>query len=321
MMEYPEVSVCIPAYNYGHYLPDAIESVLNQTFKDIELIVVDNCSSDDTPHIVALYSILDPRVKYFCNDTNIGLVGNLNRCLEHARGKYIKILCADDVLEPTCLEKSVDIMEQYKNVELVSVARWMATEDLHPVKPLGFTDGFMVLDGPEAISRCLLYGNQIGEPTAVLFRRKSAGRGFDARYKQIDDLEMWFRLLESGDLAHIPEPLCRIRQHGVQDTNRNIKLLAFADEEFMLLNEYLVKEYVTLSCFNRQRARYNRAYLIWDLGSPYSWRETLSKISRHCNPVLFFLFFGIKKSKIHFVAHLRKWIKYLHAGRIATNPR
>jgi len=321
MIEYPEVSVCIPTYNYGHYLPDAIESVLDQTFKDIELIVVDNCSSDDTKNIVALFSILDPRVKYYCNEANIGLVGNLNRCLEHAKGKYIKILCADDVLEPTCLEKSVNIMEHYPNVELVSVARLIATEDFHPIKTLGFTDEFIVLNGPEAISKCLLYGNQIGEPTAVLFRRNSAGRGFDARYKQVDDLEMWFRLLELGDLAHIPETLCKIRQHGVQDTNNNIKLLTFADEEFMLLNEYLMKEYVTLSYFNKQRARYNRAYLIWDLGSSYRYRETLAKISQHCNLALFFFFLGIKKLKIHLAAQLDKWLKYLHAARIATNPR
>jgi glycosyltransferase involved in cell wall biosynthesis len=315
MNEYPKVSVCIPTYNYGHFLPDAIDSVLKQTFKEIELIIVDNCSSDDTKNIVDSYSILDSRVKYYCNETNVGLVGNFNRCMEHAKGTYIKILCADDILEPACLEQSVNMMESYANVEIVSVARLLVNNEFHPIKTLNFSKKFEIIKGFEAINKCLLYGNLIGEPTAVIFRKKSVERGFDPRYTQITDLEMWFRFLEKGALAHIPETLCKIRQHGEQVTINSIKRFNFADEEFMLLKEYLNKNYVTLSFLKKKMAKYNRAYLIYDLCSKKYYSDTLSVISKHCNMTFFVIFLWVKKLKCHSFAYFKKCLGNLKLKR------
>ena len=93
----PKISVCIPTYNYAHYISFAVESVLNQQFTDFELIIVDDCSKDNTEEVVSRF-LYDKRVSFEKNERNLGLVGNWNKCLSKARGEYIKFVFADDML-------------------------------------------------------------------------------------------------------------------------------------------------------------------------------------------------------------------------------
>jgi len=234
----PKVSVCIPTYNYGQFIPDAIESVLGQTFFDFELLVVDNCSTDNTKELVEIYSRRDARVAYFCNEENLGMVGNWNRCLKHASGEYVKILCADDLLAPTCLERQVLEFEKNPGVELVTCIRQMTTNDLRPTRELRYGNSYAVVEGADAIRTCFKYGNRIGEPTAVMFRRDHAHRGFDPQYSQLIDQEMWYHLLEKGKLAFVPEILCLFRQHQQQGTATSIRSLSFIDDGFLLYRKY-----------------------------------------------------------------------------------
>src|SRR6185369_17120096 len=155
----------------------------------------------------------DSRIRYFCNETNVGPRENLNRCLQHATGDYVKILCADDLLEPECLAKMVQVMEANPQVSLAACGRILVDSTLNFIKQESYSTTFQILHGAEAITRCLFYGNYIGEPAAVLFRRNDALRGFNTSYAQLIDLEMWFYLMEKGDFAAIPEGLCRLRQH------------------------------------------------------------------------------------------------------------
>src|SRR5687768_14893088 len=91
----PRVSVLIPTYNYARYLDEAIQSAIRQTFTDFEIIIVDNNSTDNTAEVISKY-LTDPRIRYYRNKSNIGLINNFNRCLELATGQYIKFLLADD---------------------------------------------------------------------------------------------------------------------------------------------------------------------------------------------------------------------------------
>ena len=102
----PRVSVCIPAYNYAHYLGDAIESVLQQNFDDWELVVCDNASSDNTTELVASYD--DPRIIYHRYKITVPPSYSFNRCYEAASGEYVLTLCADDMLAPDTLELLVE---------------------------------------------------------------------------------------------------------------------------------------------------------------------------------------------------------------------
>jgi glycosyltransferase involved in cell wall biosynthesis len=100
-----KVSVCVPAYNAAAYLRQCIESALAQTFGDFELVLVDNASTDDTVAIAHEYARIDRRIGVYQNAQNIGFLGNFNRCLDLAQGEWLKFLCTDDWLQPTCLER------------------------------------------------------------------------------------------------------------------------------------------------------------------------------------------------------------------------
>ena len=138
MNNYPKISVCIPTYNYGRFISASIESVLAQTFQDFELIIVDNCSTDDTEKIVSHYFSSCLKIKYVCNTENIGMTANWNRCLALSSGEYVKILCADDLLRPDCLQKSVEILDVNRNVELMATARLLVDENLLPGRTLRY---------------------------------------------------------------------------------------------------------------------------------------------------------------------------------------
>ncbi|MBI5418627.1 MAG: glycosyltransferase family 2 protein [Deltaproteobacteria bacterium] len=247
----PKVSVCIPTYNYAHYLPDAVGSVLAQTFPDYELVVVDNCSTDKTPDIVRKYIDSGAKIRYYRNERNVGQTGNFNLCLKYAAGDYIKILCADDLLEPACLEKLVSAMESHPRASLAGSARMLVNDSLRPLKVLSYSDRFVEDNGFNVIKRCLLKGNLIGEPTSVLFRKIHAERGFTTTYKQLIDLEMWFHLLEQGDFVFLPEPLSKFRRHEGQLTWEYIKDPAFFGDGWRIFNEYIDKDYVRMSAVRK----------------------------------------------------------------------
>ena len=104
-MEQPLVSVCIPAYNNAAYIKDTIDSILRQTYTNLELVICDDNSKDDTVEVIE--SIKDSRIKLIKNEKNLGMSGNWNNCLKHCTGEYIKLICADDMLREDCLEKEV----------------------------------------------------------------------------------------------------------------------------------------------------------------------------------------------------------------------
>jgi len=294
----PKVSICIPTYNYGQFIADTIESVLAQSYVDYELIVVDNCSSDNTRDIVSAYMAKDRRIRYYCNESNIGMVGNWNRCLQYTRGDYVKILCADDLLDPTCIERSMEFFDRYPNASLVTCIRQIVDEQLKPMADVAYADSTNIESGRSVIRRCFFEGNLIGEPTAVMFRRKDAGRGFDSRYKQLIDLEMWFHLLEKGDFAFIAEALCSFRQHEEQGTKSSIKEFTVIDDELLLRETYLNKSYIGDSLMNVIRWKFHLAQIIWN-HRKYGIESAMvkKKLAQHYPLLLFYIALYFVKAK------------------------
>ncbi|OLY94157.1 glycosyltransferase family 2 protein [Cnuella takakiae] len=212
----PKVSVLIPTYNYARFLDEAIQSVLAQTYTDFELLIMDNCSTDNTEAVVRPY-LQDPRVTYYKNEKNLGLVGNWNKCLDHARGEYIKFLCADDKFHPHLLEKFVAVMEAYPSVMLVtSYNTYFGDRNRERVRP--FTG---LVNGQEARKHMISEGgkNWIGEPSAVMFRSSGLAVGhFNPKLVALIDKEYWLRLLTMGDCYVIPESLSYFRWHDSAQT-------------------------------------------------------------------------------------------------------
>src|SRR5579871_2408743 len=112
-----KVSVLLPSYNAAAYLAEAINSALSQSFDDLEVLVLDNASTDDTSAVVAGFS--DPRVRYIRNKTNLGFAGNVELGRSLARGKYAVVLNADDAWEPTYLQNAVALLETQPEVVFV----------------------------------------------------------------------------------------------------------------------------------------------------------------------------------------------------------
>ena len=199
----PLVSVCIPTYRGAAFLPATIDSVLNQSYPNFEIWILDDNSPDDTPAIVSRYT--DVRIRYLRNARNLGPEGNWNRCLELAQGKYFKLLPQDDLLEPDCLQEQVSLLEADPAHEIALVfgsrgiidpqGRTLITRGLPRTKP-GRIGGLAL------IKRCIRAGaNLIGEPGNVLFRCEIIERvgTYDATYPYVIDLDYWFRILLHGD--------------------------------------------------------------------------------------------------------------------------
>ncbi|MBI1175191.1 MAG: glycosyltransferase [Sideroxydans sp.] len=261
----PRVSICVPVRNGEDFLGQALESVLEQSFDDYEIIVVDNASTDGTVSLIEklIADNSEAPLRLFRNECNIGLVGNFNACLKQARGKYVKFLCADDLLLPSCLEKMAHVLDTHPSVSLVAGGRLImdATEAKIGIQRYAYTE--KTVPGKEAINRCLFGANYIGEPTAVMFRLESALRGFREEFSHLMDMEMWFYLLEQGDLAILPEPLCAIRRHSEQMTAVNIKSGALVEDNVRLFEEYARKPYIRNSWAHHALRKVRMAYRIW----------------------------------------------------------
>jgi glycosyltransferase involved in cell wall biosynthesis len=211
----PLVSVCIPSYCGGPYIGAAIESVLNQTFTDFELIVIDDHSSDDTCEVVARYK--DPRLRLVRSDKNIGAEGNWNRCLGEARGVYVKILPQDDLIRSDCLEKQVSVLktDRASSLSFVFAARDIVSSEGRTIMRRGYPTRKTGSVDARSLTRATARagGNLIGEPGSVLFRRSSIDKVgvFDGSIPYVIDLDYWVRLLSVGDAYYIAESLSSFR--------------------------------------------------------------------------------------------------------------
>src|SRR5438445_9575934 len=212
-MPRPKVSVCIPTYNRSSYLARTVSTVLAQTFKDYELIVVDNASDDDTPQVVA--ALTDPRIRYYRNESNLGMVGNWNRCVQLAQADYVAILHDDDLWSEHYLARVVPVLDHHGNVGLVYSAAVIVDGDGKPHHVHTHWTDNRIVNGRLEFSE-LIVNNRILCPTVTVRRMCYERRGvFDESVLLGADWEMWLRICLYYDVAYIAEPLAYYRmQYG-----------------------------------------------------------------------------------------------------------
>jgi glycosyltransferase involved in cell wall biosynthesis len=259
----PKVSVCIPVFNGASYVGATIDSVLKQKFHDFEIVVVDNCSTDHTEAIVAEHMLLSEKIIFYKNEKNIGMAENFNKCLEYARGKNIKYLCADDLLLPDCLETMVNGLDAHPEVSLVCGGRLSINEYGKSFGLNRYSSETQIVQGHEAITRCLFGLNFIGEPSAVLFRKSELLARFRSELPQLMDMDVWFRLLEKGHLLSIKTPLCSIRSHDAQMTRENINSGKFIEDYIRVFDEFSKKPYVKSNLWLVFWYRFLMTYRVW----------------------------------------------------------
>ena len=210
----PLISVCIPTFNSEKYIIECLQSVLNQTYTEFEIIISDNDSSDDTLNLIE--SFKDERIKIFKNEKNIGMGNNFNKVCRHASGEYIKLLPSDDTLTPDSLEKSVEPYIINDDVSLVMTAKSLVNSNSKILieKVSFFSQGkHKSLD---VTNKILKSGrNPLGEPGLALFKKSDFVKvgGFNHNLTLVIDLDFWIKILNIGKLYFIDEPLATFRIH------------------------------------------------------------------------------------------------------------
>ena len=225
-----KVSVCIPTHNGAAYLRQAIESARAQSYRDFELLIVDDDSSDDTIQIVEEFARIDSRIRVHRNPQRLGLAGNWNRCLELARGEWIKFLFQDDYLHPNCIELLLGLAAR-SGATLLACQRDLEFE---PSLPAEFKNAFVryvvenelagrfpnttgAISAAEFAAHAALYPslNCIGEPTVVMFHHSVVERfgRFNPELRQLVDWEYWMRIAVNDGLHYLDESLATFRVH------------------------------------------------------------------------------------------------------------
>ncbi len=223
----PLVSICIPNYNGSRYLSESIKSALSQTYENIEVIVVDNCSTDGSWKIISSFK----GVQSYRNKYNIGYVGNLNRCVEYARGKYIKILHADDILEKDAIEKQVKMLESGKSIGLVYGSVSIINDDGTKTGVVISSDTDVKIERIKKLDQ-LLRGNHIMFPSAMVRKECFGGTGiFDEELPFCCDWDMWMRICLKYDAACLKDIVANYRVHIESGSQKyEMKNLAALDQ-------------------------------------------------------------------------------------------
>ena len=214
----PKISLIMSVYNGEDYLRDAIESVLNQTFKDFELIVINDCSTDSTGEILNRFAELDKRVKVHTNEVNLRLPSSLNKAITLAQGKYIARMDADDICLPERLEKQYQFMENNPGVALSS-CRFMTLKN-----GLVSSGGCGGKSDNESIKALLLVTNPILHPGIIAKADAIRSLGYDKNFTCTEDMELWTRFVMAGyDIEIMPEYLMIYRLHDKQITETTLE--------------------------------------------------------------------------------------------------
>jgi glycosyltransferase involved in cell wall biosynthesis len=213
----PKISVVIPAYNAEIYLSESIESILNQSFSDFELVIIDDCSVDNSWEIINKYALQDSRVKIHRNQRNLGIAGNRNKGIELSCGDYLAWQDADDISIPTRLERQVSFLETHKDVGIVGGYLEIFRES----KVLG--ERRYPLDDL-SLRRCIFRYSPIAQPAAMI-RMEALNRvgAYDLSLPPAEDLDMTFRIGELYKLANLDLVLVRYRESVTSATATSLK--------------------------------------------------------------------------------------------------
>jgi glycosyltransferase involved in cell wall biosynthesis len=244
-MNNSSVSICVPTYNGREHLKECIASIRAQSFKDFEVVICDDQSSDGTLDFARELAKGDERFRFIQNPRRFGLVGNWNNCMGQARGEWIKFVFQDDLIERRCVERLVTSCEERKK-PFGFCRRRVIFDDLAPATIRDYFEEHQKLLSsfygtedsyvdPVAFARMAAEYpdpnlNLVGEPTVALFHRslvKTCG-SFVPAMVQACDSEFWMRLATNVGVVHVAEPLATFRVHSKSTTSHNTAGRAYA---------------------------------------------------------------------------------------------
>jgi glycosyltransferase involved in cell wall biosynthesis len=252
MTDVPRVSVCIPVYNGARYLPQAIESVLDQEFTDFELVICDDASTDETPELCERYR--DDRIRYVRFDTRVGQAGNFNRCFDASRGPLVTLLHADDFYLPTLLARRVTQLEDHPEAGFACGALRMVD-----------ASGATVSMGRQWSTGRLFHRGELVEPllhgcvilALGLVLRRECSVKFRTDLTWGHDWDWVIRLAETNRAYYDPDAAACYRVHDASGTAEILNAAKNGDQERRILEEALAR----LPASDRRTAALRRSSL------------------------------------------------------------
>ena len=196
-----KVSIVLPTYNGARYLCESIKSCLEQTYSEIELVIVDDCSMDQTPQILLVYED-DPRVKIIRHAVNLKLPAALNTGFAHTSGDYLTWTSDDNMFAPSAIKRMVNYLEKHPDVRFVYTDYWLIDKDGRTIRRVS-------AEPPEHLRErcavaCFLYHREVYEDVG----------DYDPHLFRIEDYDYWLRVVQRFKLGYLPEALYYYRRHS-----------------------------------------------------------------------------------------------------------
>lgn len=247
MPDNPRITVFMPMFNAEKFVSEAVDSILNQTFKDFELLIIDDGSTDRSREIIESYQ--DPRIRLYSNEGNQGLPYTRNRGLELARGKYLAVMDADDISTPYRLAKQLDYMEKHPETVVLASGKDLLTEEDNIHDSYGIKEklySFLFYRTSQQIGINLIFENIISNSTTMI--RLSFLTQHKIHYNSqcfvMQDYELWTQIFaQGGEFYLLREALVKYRSNQSNITTRTRKE---ATEKRRILQRMIQKNYLQM---------------------------------------------------------------------------
>ncbi|UFX82761.1 glycosyltransferase family 2 protein [Candidatus Absconditicoccus praedator] len=242
----PKISVIMPVYNTEKYISETIESILNQTFKDFEFVIIDDYSNDGTFQILQSYANQDSRIKLIQNPENIGVVKTRNKLFSKVspESKYIAIIDSDDIAEPDRLQKQFDFLEENNEYSIVGSNITIIDENGQKIGQRKYPSNH------EQVSKTILKKSPLAQPVVMIRKKDLEKVGYyNEEFERCQDYELWFRFFDAGyKIANIQENLLNYRVFEGQGKSKHLKLTL--KNTIKVQSKYLFKiKYFDISSF------------------------------------------------------------------------
>jgi len=233
-INYPLVSVLMTAYNRELYIAEAIESVLAQDYENYELIIVDDCSSDNTVEIAKSYQKKDSRIQVYVNEKNLGDYPNRNRAASYAKGYYLKYLDSDDLIYPWGLRVMVYCMEKFPVAGFGLMSYGLPLNIPYPILTESI-DAFRFFYFKFALI-------SMG-PSGAIFRKDAFEnvKGFSGK-PYVGDSEMWIKMASKYSMVRMPLDLVWWREHNGQQINEGRKNNYYLENQYNIFIDGIINE-------------------------------------------------------------------------------
>ena len=211
----PILSVLMPVFNSELFVAEAIESILKQTFKDFEFLILDDASTDKSLEIIKNYESKDSRIKVYQNEKNLGVVESRNKLINLSKGKYIAWLDSDDIALPNRFEKQIKFLEDHPEIGLVGAFPIIIDEFGNKIGKWSFeTD-------PQKLKIELFFHSPFLTSSVVIRKSALPQNFYDSKFPVAEDFDLYSKISEHSDTANIPEFLVkyRINSKGLSKTN------------------------------------------------------------------------------------------------------